>query len=455
MSNNLQKFYDVAWNKSLLVLAQMERRGILLDCSRLDTMYATALEEVAVLERTLDAWASDYVRQLNGPMNWNSTKLVAEFLFDFKGLPIPPVKGSLNATKRNSQRERTTSAAALDWLAKNTNETKGLRTFLKARGTKDLAKFMKSLPEKVSPDGRLRGSFAPTTDTGRLASSNPNLQNIPIRSDRFGIRKAFIAAPGKSLIVADYSQLEMYVLAHFLLHELNDSSLRDDLLSGDVHTNTAFRIWGSELRALGATAETIKEKPEWKRFRDNAKTVNYAIPYGKTAAGLGAQILGADGKAIGKNAAQVILDAYFSAYPGMGELFDIWRSRCADTGCTYTLLGRNRPLPEINSSNKWERYSAERRAVNTQVQGSAADIVTTAMMACVGAFPTSKSKRLCALGAELVLQVHDELVFEVNTAHAEESCAIIKDIMENPFKHPMRVQLAVDAEIGQRWGDCK
>ena len=456
--NNLKTFYDTFWNPSLEVLSNMEQAGICLDVDYLEFKQGLATAEISKIERELARWTEDYTAQTDCPVNWNSPVQLKAFLYHFKCYPIPPVIGTLSAAKRNGKKEQSTSEAALHWLsenAKSATDRDNLRKLLALKRTTKLAQFMSKLPTHVSPDGRLRCSMGPNTDTGRLSCRNPNLQQIPTRNDKFGIRKAFVAAPGKMLVVADYSQLEMYVLAHFLIHVLDDHSLADDLKSGDVHTNTAFRLWGPELSKKGVTPENIKEKA--KSYRDNAKTVNYAIPYGKTAAGLGSQIKDSSGVAIGKSAAQDILDAYFRAYPSMDKLFDIWRKEAATTGKVHTLLGRTRPLPEAMSSNKWERLAAERRAVNTPVQGSAADIVTAAMLRCNTGpeLDSWHNAPLAALGAELILQVHDELIFEVDACNAPTAMAIIKNTMENPFDNPLRVQLKVDAEIGSSWGECK
>jgi len=464
MSRNVAHFYADFWNPSLQVLARMSREGFLLDCDQLNRKAELALTEAQELYDQLTPWATDFIRQREDqePMNWNSPAQLSEFLYTFKAAPIPAVIGTAQAARKNTKKERSTSEASLQWLAKNAKsetDARYIRTLLQARRTTKLAQFMVKLPTMVGPDSKLRCSIGPNTDTGRLSSSNPNLQQIPTRNDKFGIRKAFVASPGKLLVVADYSQLEMYVIAHFLKHRLDDDSLANDLLSGDVHTNTAFRIWGKQLRDLGATPDTIKERPGTKRFRDNAKTVNYAIPYGKTAAGLGSQITDSDGRPIGKQAAQSILDAYFEAYPGMAKLFDLWKDEARSTGFVHTLLGRTRPLPFAASDNKWERFAAERRAVNTPVQGSAADIVTAAMLKCntyrLPRHPEWFNEPLALLGARLILQVHDELIFEVPEKNALEAARVIKYTMENPFRRSLAVQLKADVEIGRSHGDCK
>ena len=473
--NSLQTFHDRFWLPSLDVLSDMEQRGITLDVDYLERKLPIALAEVEELEGRLNIWAADYTAQTGEPINWGSHVQVKKFFFEFKNFPIPPVKGTLSATKRNTKKEQVQCESAVDWLSKNVNGERDrsmLRLVLQARKTKKLAQFMTKLPTQVSPDGRLRFSMGPNTDTGRLSCKNPNLQQIPVRADKFGIRKAFIARPGYKLIVADFSQLEMYVMAHFLVFHFDDHSLKEALSAGDAHTAMAFRIWGDQLRALGCENETAfaveKElgfvnHPKWKAFRGTAKTLNYAVPYGKTAQGLGSQILDASGNPIGKRAAQVVLDDFFEANPGLAELFDMWKAEARETGYVHTLLGRMRPLPGAASDDKWERWAAERRAVNTPVQGSAADIVTAAMLACVGVGvgvgPTSSTKplarELADMHVELLGQIHDELIFEVPEVHAEAACAKVKYIMENPFDVPLRVQLVVDAQIGPSWGACK
>jgi len=457
MNRTLNTFHDAFWLPSLDVLSDMEQRGILLDTEYLARKLVLAEAEVLELEKKLATWAFDYTRQTREPLNWGSHEQVKAFLYDFKNFPIPPVKGPLSATKKNTKRDRVSCQSALDWLSKNTSDTEQIRVLIQRHSTETLAQFMRKLPTQITPsDGCLRCSIGPNTDTGRLSCKSPNLQQIPVRADKFGIRKAFIARPGHLLVVADYSQLEMYVMAHFLIHHFDDHSLAEALAAGDAHSAMAFRIWGDQLRALGATPETIKDNPVWKKFRDNAKTLNYAVPYGKTAQGLGSQILDANGAPIGKKAAQSVLDDFFEANPGLVQLFDLWRSEARETGSIHTLLGRLRPLPEAGSSDQWARWAAERRAVNTPVQGSAADVVTAAMLACENRLPGhAGAKELRSLGAKLLLQIHDELVFEVPEAQATRACGIIKHIMENPFLKPLAVQLRVDAQVGRTWADAK
>jgi len=423
------------WNKSLATLARMSARGVELDSAYLLRQRDIALEMATELETGLLAWAGPE----HADINWASPKQLAEFLYDYKGYSVPKVVGSAAAVKKNHKRVLSTSEASLNWLAKQYSDD-NLRNLIKMRKLIKLSQFMTSLPS-TAVNGRLHSEFLPKTDTGRLSSSNPNLQNIPTRNDPFKMRRAFIAKPGHLLVVADYSQLEMYVMAHYLLYYFDDDSLATDLASGDVHAKTALRIWPDQL--VGATPETIKSKPEWKRFRDNAKTVNYAVPYGKTAAGLGDQITDKAGRSIGKLAAQEILDEYFASYPGLGRLFEQWKNEAKETGNVSTLTGRLRPLPNACSHNSWEQEAAFRQAVNTPVQGSAADIVTQAMVNVERDIPQ----------ASLVMQVHDELVVEVPEERAEETMKLLAETMENPFN--LRVKLKVDADFGATWGDCK
>jgi DNA polymerase-1 len=459
--DNLFDFFEQFWLPSLEVLSDMEQQGILLDVDYLEGKLPLALAEVEEMEGQLNTWAKYYIAQrVDEYMNWNSHSQVKEFLYEFKNYPIPPVKGTLSATKKNTKRERVSCESAIDWLSKNVHsdsDREMLRVLAKRNKTVRLAQFIEKLPLLISADGRLRCSIGPNTDTGRLSCKNPNLQQIPVRADRFGIRNAFIARPGYKLIVADYSQLEMYVMAHFLVYHFDDHSLEDMLKAGDAHTAMAFKIWGDQLKKLGATPENIKDVA--KKFRDNAKTINYAVPYGKTAVGLGSQILDKNGAPIGKKKAQDLLDDFFEANPGLDRLFQLWRDEARETGYITTLLGRTRPLPGACAENQWERWAAERRAVNTPVQGSAADIVTAAMLACVGVGPTCKqillARELADLGAVLLLQIHDELIFEVPAEHADRACAIVQEIMEDPFDEPLTVQLHVDAQVGDSWGECK
>ena len=270
---SLQNFYDDFWNSSLQVLAHVERTGMAFDSALMERKAEHASEVAFDLHAKLNAWAFDYTRQREA-MNWNSTQQVAEFLYDFKCYPIPAVVGTMSATKKNRDDARSTSEASLDWLCKNHDQA--IQVLLDYKRVTKLQQFMEKLPTMVV-DGRLHCSLGPKTDTGRLTSSKPNMQQIPTRNDRFKMRECFVAPPGYRLIVADYSQLEMYVMAHFLVELFDDHSLAKDLAHGDVHTNTAYRLFGDQLAALGCVpndGNDLNDRKETKRYRSEAKTIN-------------------------------------------------------------------------------------------------------------------------------------------------------------------------------------
>jgi DNA polymerase-1 len=282
--------------------------------------------------------------------------------------------------------------------------------------------FLSALPGHISDGtGRIHTSLSPSTESGRLASKNPNLQNIPAKNDIFGIRKCFTSPPGRSLVVLDYSQLELYVLAHFLLEWFDDRTLADDLEAGDVHTATAVRCWNDPTR------------------RSDAKAINYSVNYGKTAVGLGAQIKN-DGVSIGTHAAQQLLDRYFDAYPGILEYQERQKADSRDAGYCTTLSGRRRYLDY--GQHEWQARAADRKALNTPIQGSAADIVTAALIACAD--------------LPCVLQVHDELIFEVETENAPAVLEQAREYMESAGSmFSLRVPLKVSGGIYQNWGEAK
>lgn len=262
--------------------------------------------------------------------------------------------------------------------------------------------------------------MSPSTESGRLASKNPNLQNIPGGGNRYGVRRCFTAAPGCSLVVLDYSQLELYVLAHFLVELFNDRTLADDLAAGDVHTATAVRCWDDPSR------------------RSDAKAINYSVNYGKTATGLGAQIRDEKGNPIGTTAAQELLDTYFAAYPGIEQYHEWQKGRARELGYCTTIAGRHRYLNF--GTQQWQGRAAERQALNTPIQGSAADIVTAALIKCAD--------------LPAVLQVHDELVFECETKKAPEVLESATDAMQNAWGG-LNVSLKVSGGIYNDWGEAK
>jgi DNA polymerase-1 len=283
-----------------------------------------------------------------------------------------------------------------------------------------------TLADQADKEGRLHTNFVQTgTATGRLSSRDPNLQNIPIRDEEGRrIRKAFIAKPGHVLISADYSQIELVILAHLS----GDQGLCSAFMEGkDVHARTAALIFGLDEDAVSSEQRRI------------AKTINFGVMYGMSAFRLANQLT------ISRTEAAAFIQAYFKTYSGVRNYIDNLIAGTEKTGYAATILGRRRSIPAINSRNKTEKAAAERVAVNTPIQGSAADIVKTAMLNLDRALSASES------GAKLLLQVHDELILEVPKAGAKAAAALVKTEMERAVK--LSIPLMVSVETGRCWGD--
>jgi DNA polymerase-1 len=301
------------------------------------------------------------------------------------------------------------------------------RALQKLKGT-----YIDALPQLVHPEtGRVHTSFNQgVAATGRLSSSDPNLQNIPIRTELGReIRRTFIAAPGHVLISADYSQIELRVLAHLSGDEL----LIDAFKSGeDIHDRTARSVFG----------ESSPLDPH--ELRRRAKIVNYALLYGKTAFTLAKDI------GVSQAAAQAFIDAYFAGFPRVRAFIDRTLDEGRRSGVVRTLFGRKRAVPELTSRNGQIRSAAERVAVNLPIQGTAADILKRAMIDVDAAL-----NRAPALGtrARMILTVHDELLFEAAEESAEETAALVRERMEQAVS--LAVPLTVDLGIGRNWKEAK
>ena len=297
------------------------------------------------------------------------------------------------------------------------------RALMKLKGT-----YIDALPQLVNPEtGRVHTCFnQAVASTGRLSSSDPNLQNIPIKT-ALGreIRRAFIAEPGYVLISADYSQIELRVLAHLAEDETLISAFQR---GDDIHDQTALKVFG---------ANSGKDPHE---LRSTAKMINYALLYGKTAFSLA--------KDIGSTpeAAQEIVDAYFAGFPRVRAFIDRTLDEGRATGVVKTMFGRRRLVPELLSRNVQVRMGAERYAVNMPIQGSAADIMKRAMIDVHAALAPHPDARM-------ILTVHDELVFEVPAARAEELAEIVRNGMQSAVT--LKVPLTVDVGIGENWRDAK
>ncbi|UCE86063.1 MAG: DNA polymerase I, partial [Deltaproteobacteria bacterium] len=288
--------------------------------------------------------------------------------------------------------------------------------------------YVDALPPLVNArTGRIHPTFNQTgAATGRLSAANPNVQNIPIRTpEGIRIREAFIAAEGRRLLSADYSQFELRILAHFS----EDRSLIDAFRAGDdIHRRTASEVWGIPQDAV---------TPEQ---RARAKAINFGIVYGSSAFGIANQLGIATGEA------QATIDAYFDRYQGVRRFLDQTIAGAREQGFVRTLLGRRRYLPDLGSRNRMLRNAAERMAVNTVIQGTEADLIKKAMVDVDGML------RDGGLATRMILQVHDELVFEVPTAELERVGPRIRERMQAVAE--LRVPLVVDLGVGQNWREA-
>jgi DNA polymerase I len=392
------------------VLADIERAGIRVDPKELDKMSRSMEKEVRRLEKEI--W-----KLAGSEFNVNSPTQLAEILFD--KLNLQP-----NA-RRGKAKARSTAADILEELsAQHPLPAKVIeyREIAKLKST-----YVDALPKLIHPEtGRLHTSFSQTgTATGRLSSSDPNLQNIPIRSELGReIRAAFIAEKGKILLSADYSQIELRIMAHFS----QDPVLIDAFRNGeDIHARTAQEVFG-----VGPLAQTTEH-------RRAAKAINFGIIYGLSPFGL-AQQLGIEQR----EAAQFI-NAYFTRYRGVKEYLDKILAETRKTGVAKTLFGRIRPIPEINSPQMQLRNFAERTALNSPLQGTAADLIKLAMI-CI-------DRRLAEekFEAKMILQVHDELLFEAPAKERSKLEKLVKEEMEDV--HKLAVPLVVEIGAGPNWRD--
>ncbi|HVC19149.1 MAG TPA: DNA polymerase I [Vicinamibacterales bacterium] len=398
------------------VLIDVERAGIRVDAAALAAQSAHIERELA--ERT--ARIVDLAGQ---EFNINSPKQLSEILFDKLGLP---------ALKRTGKtRTASTSVDVLEELAlihdlpRQILEWRGLQ---KLKGT-----YIDALPQLVHPEtGRVHTSFnQAVAATGRLSSSEPNLQNIPIRTELGReIRQAFVAEPGCLLISADYSQIELRVLAHLA----EDETLIEAFRRGeDIHDRTARQVFGP---SSGLDPHELRRR---------AKIINYALLYGKTAFTLARDI------GVPPAAAQQFIDAYFAGFPRVRGFIDRTLADARASGYVKTMAGRRRAMPELNSHNGQIRAAAERAAVNLPIQGSAADILKRAM---IDVHATLRRRpRRGAVPARMILTVHDELLFEVPRDEAEEVAALVRRDMEHAVQ--LAVPLTVDVGIGATWKEAK
>lgn len=391
----------------IYVLARMEEAGIAIDLQLFQSLQQEIEQRLGLLEKEIHDLAGE-------PFKINSPKQLQEILFNKIGLkPI-----------RKTKTGYSTDVDVLEQLAPEHPLPKKILEFRmleKLRGT-----YVEALPKLVhSETGRIHSSFnQAVAATGRLSSSDPNLQNIPVRTELGRrIREGFVpGGPDRKLISADYSQIELRILAHLSGDAAMAKAFENDV---DIHRDTAARVFGVEGDAV---------TPEMRR---QAKAVNFGVVYGISAFGL-ARNLG-----IGQKEAQQFIDAYFAQYPGVRKWLDETLERAKREEYVTTLLQRRRYLPELRSSDVNVRRAAERAAINTPVQGSAADIIKQAML--------EVDKALTGQDAQMLLQVHDELVVEAPTAQAEAVADTMRQIMEGTIT--LHVPLKVDVGIGRNWAE--
>jgi DNA polymerase-1 len=391
------------------VLFAMEQAGVRIDKSALDALskrFSVELERVG--ERIFELAGRRF--------NVNSPKQLGEVLFVHLGLPAPASRGKSKAV-----------STAQDVLEALAAQHEVPRLVLEYRHLSKLkSNYIDALPLLADAESRVHTTFqAAATSTGRLSSVNPNLQNIPIRTELGReIRAAFTASPGTQLLSADYSQIELRLLAHFSQDPLLVKAYAENI---DIHTLTASEVFGVSIESMD------------KETRGRAKAVNFGIVYGISAFGLAAQL------GIPQAEARAYIERYFARYVGVKAFIERTLEQTRREGSVRTMFGRVRPIPDIESRNPNQRGFAERTAINTPLQGTAADLIKLAMIVI------DRELRERRLKARMVLQVHDELLFEVPVDETAAVEKLVRDAMEGVVK--LNVPLVADLAFGENWRD--
>jgi DNA polymerase-1 len=356
-------------------------------------------------------------REAGGPFNVDSPKQLQEILFGKLGLPV---------LRKTPTGQPSTAEDVLEELAVSFALPK---LILEYRGVAKLkSTYTDKLPEQIDEEtGRIHTSYHQgVAATGRLSSSDPNLQNIPIRTpEGRRIRQAFVAPPHHSLVAADYSQIELRIMAHLSGDAMLLKAFAEDR---DVHQATAAEVFGIPLAEVS---------PDQRR---SAKAINFGLIYGMSAFGLARQL------GIGRGDAQRYVDLYFERYPGVKRYMDETRNQAREAGFVETVFGRRLYLPEIRSRNQALRQYAERSAINAPMQGTAADIIKRAMIEVDGWLQTSR------VPARLIMQVHDELVLEVADEAIERIVPKVRESMARAAE--LAVPLKVDIGVGRNWDEA-
>ena len=394
---------------TVYVLEHMEHEGICVDATALKTYSAMLGEKIEVLEKTI-------YKEAGETFNINSPKQLGEILFDKLELP-------------GAKKTKTGYSTNVDVLNKLKNDYPIVAHVLEYRQVSKLkSTYADGLSVFIREDGRIHGTFNQTiTATGRISSTEPNLQNIPMRTELGrSIRKVFIPKKGYVFVDADYSQIELRVLAHFSGDEKLIAAYQENQ---DIHALTASQVFGVPIEEVDDL------------MRRNAKAVNFGIVYGISAFGLSEDL------DISRKEANAYIESYFATYPGIKEFLDGSVETAKNSGMIRTLFGRIRQIPELSSSNFMQRSFGERIAMNSPIQGTAADIIKIAMIR------VHERLRREQLRSTLILQIHDELLIEAHKDEVEQVKTIIQEEMMQAAT--LSVPLVVSVSVGNTWYDAK
>jgi DNA polymerase-1 len=406
----LQALYRTLELPLVKIMLKLERNGALIDVASLYNQQVQIKAEMAKIQAQAFDVAGD-------EFNLESPKQIQQILFSEEGLGLEP-------KKKTPKGQPSTNEEALKLLDHPLVDLiMSYRTLTKLNST-----YLEALPKQINArTGRLHTSYhQAVTATGRLSSSKPNLQNIPIRSEQGArIRSAFVASKGNVIVAADYSQIELRIMAHIS----KDKSLVEAFNNNvDVHSATAAQMFDTPLD------EVSKEQ------RRNAKAINFGLIYGMSAFGLAKQI------DVSRTEAKEYIDAYFANYPGVLEYMDSTKEKAKEQGFVETIEGRRLYLPQVNAKNKMLQQHALRTAINAPMQGSSADIIKKAMLD-IQTWIDSESN-----GVKMLMQVHDELVFEMPAEKAQDYAEVVRSMMENAVK--LDIPLVVDVGIADNWQEA-